>query len=184
MLAQKFSGPTMFVAAAEETGEDLFSGRGDAYCGMLNASYNIGLRKLNPYIPEYPVGTAEEIAKMILDFQNLTRGTIEGNIVPGNITLFRLQSTADCELRSYIAQGEVLDINPKSFGGIGVFVVKEMARFYRYILIGKGFPHHTDSIKHTGKVLFETMKMFDVGYIAFNQPPNLPYRGENIFFKF
>ena len=408
MLAQKFSGPTMFVAAAEETGEDLVSGRGDAYCGMLNAAYNLGLRKLNPYIPEYPVGTAEEIAEMILDFENIarislglkklkiisfgprphdflacnapikplydlgveimenseldlfeafnhhendsrisevvnnmekelgeesrysgvliklaqyeltlrdwmeqnlgasefavfankcwpafqtqfgfvpcyvnsrfamrgipiscetdiygalteyiitlatnmpptlldinntvpkdmyeenmekiknyklndlfmgfhcgntptcylknaelkyqlimhrllepnkepdiTRGTIEGIINPGDITLFRLQGTADGELRSYIAQGEVLDINPKSFGGIGVFAVKEMARFYRHILIEKRFPHHTGiAFKHAGKVLFEAMKMLRINDIAFNQPSNLPYRNENPF---
>jgi len=408
MLAQKFSGPTMFVAAAEETGEDLVSGRGDAYCGMLNASYNLGLRKLNPYIPEYPVGTAEEIAEMILDFENIarislglkklkiisfgprphdflacnapikplydlgveimenseldlfeafnhhendsrisevvnnmekelgdgnrypgilsklaqyeltlrdwmeqnlgasefavfankcwpafqtqfgfvpcyvnsrfamrgipiscetdiygalseyiitlatdlpptlldinntvpkdmyeenkekvkhyklndlfmgfhcgntpscylknaelkyqlimhrlleqnkepdiSRGTIEGIINPGDITLFRLQGTADGELRSYIAQGEVLDINPKSFGGIGVFAVKEMARFYRHILIEKRFPHHTGiAFKHAGKILFEAMKMLRINDIAFNQPSNLPYRSENPF---
>ena len=40
------------------SGKDLIDGRGDAYCGMLNASYNLGLRKLRPYIPEYPVGHA------------------------------------------------------------------------------------------------------------------------------
>lgn len=57
----------MFVAAAEGGG-DLISGRGDAYCGMLNCSYNLGIRHLNGYIPEYPVGTADEIAKMIADF--------------------------------------------------------------------------------------------------------------------
>jgi L-fucose isomerase-like protein len=408
MLAQKFLGPTMFVAAAEETGEDLVSGRGDAYCGMLNAAYNLGLRKCNPYIPEYPVGTAEEIAEMILDFENIarislgikklkiisfgprpydflacnapikplydlgveimenseldlfeafnhhendsrisevvnnmekelgggnrypgilsklaqyeltlrdwmeqnlgasefavfankcwpafqtqfgfvpcyvnsrfamrgipiscetdiygalseyiitlatdlpptlldinntvpkdmyeenkekvknyklndlfmgfhcgntptchiknaelkyqlimhrlleknkepdiSRGTIEGIINPGDITLFRLQGTADGELRSYIAQGEVLDINPKSFGGIGVFAVKEMARFYRHILIEKRFPHHTGiAFKHAGKILFEAMKMLRINDIAFNQSSNLPYRSENPF---
>jgi len=408
MLAQKFSGLTMFVAAAEETGENLISGRGDAYCGMLNASYNLGLRKLNPYIPEYPVGTAEEISEMILDFENIarillglkklkvisfgprpqdflacnapikplydlgieimenseldlfeafnnhkndsrisrvaedmkkelgggnkyseilpklaqyeltlkdwieqnlgasefvvfankcwpafqtqfgfvpcyvnsrfairgipiscetdiygalseyiitlatnlpatlldinntvpkdmyeeniekvgnyklndlfmgfhcgntpicyiknaeikyqlimhrlleqnrepdiSRGTLEGIIIPGDITLFRLQGTADCELKSYIAQGEVLDINPKSFGGIGVFAVKEMARFYRHILIAKRFPHHTGiAFKHIGKILFETMKMLGINDIAFNQPTNLLYRDENPF---
>src|SRR5690606_16103360 len=73
MLAQKFDGPAMFVAAAEETEADLFDGRGDAYCGMLNASYNIGLRKLNPYIPEYPVGTADEVASMIAEFEDIAR---------------------------------------------------------------------------------------------------------------
>ena len=47
---------------------DLINGRGDAYCGMLNCSYNLGMRHLKGYIPEYPVGTAEDIAKMIADF--------------------------------------------------------------------------------------------------------------------
>ena len=53
----------MFVAAAEETSADggLVQGRGDAYCGMLNASYNLKLRNVGAYIPEYPVGTAEEM---------------------------------------------------------------------------------------------------------------------------
>ena len=44
MLIQKFGGPAMVVAAAEETAQDLIDGRGDAYCGMLNASYSIKLR--------------------------------------------------------------------------------------------------------------------------------------------
>jgi len=113
---------------------------------------------------------------------DISRGTLEGTIIPGDITLFRLQGTADYELRSYIAQGGVLDINPKSFGGIGVFAVKEMARFYRHILIAKRFPHHTGvAFKHIGKVLFETMKMLGINDIAFNQPSNLLYRNENPF---
>ena len=58
----------MFLAAAEESGDDLVQGRGDAYCGMLNASYNLKLRNIKAYIPEYPVGNAEECADMIHDF--------------------------------------------------------------------------------------------------------------------
>ncbi len=73
ILAQKFNGPAMFVAAAEETGDNLIDGRGDAYCGLLNASYNIGLRNLKVYIPEYPVGTADETADMIAEFENVAR---------------------------------------------------------------------------------------------------------------
>ena len=73
MLAQKFGGPAMFVAAAEESETNLINGRGDAYCGMLNASYNLALRKLKPYIPEFPVGTPEEIAGMIADFNDIAR---------------------------------------------------------------------------------------------------------------
>ena len=78
LLAQKFDGPCMFVAAAEEAADTLMGGRGDAYCGMLNASYNIGIRGLkNAYIPEYPVGDFKEIAAMIAevyaDFKNNNR---------------------------------------------------------------------------------------------------------------
>ena len=40
----------------------------------------------------------------------VTNGTLEGDIVPGDITFYRLQSTADSKLRAYIAQGEVLPV--------------------------------------------------------------------------
>ena len=65
LLAKHFDGPKMFVAAAEESQDDLMDGRGDAYCGMLNASYNLKLRNVHAYIPEYPVGTAEECLSLI-----------------------------------------------------------------------------------------------------------------------
>jgi len=409
MLAQKFGGPVMFAAAAEETGKNLIQGRGDAYCGLLSSSYNAGLRHLKPYIPEYPVGTASEITDMIKDFipvsrilialkklkifsfgprpfdfvtcnapikplydigvevmenseldlydiymsakgnpaikkiasdmkkelgkgntypdllnklaqyeialikfmkdnlgaseygifankcwpsfekyfgfvpcyvnsrlatrgipvscetdiygtlseyiaacatelpptildinntvptdmykkskskigkykQNdlfmgfhcgntsstclvagkikyqlimnrlmepngkepdITRGTLEGQIKPGPITIFRLQSTADTILRSYVAEGEVLDIDPKSFGSIGIFAIKEMGRFYRHVLIGKKFPHHTGvAFKHAGKALFAAMKMLGVENVSFNQPAGMLYPDENPF---
>ena len=73
MLAQNFDGPSMFIAAAEESQNDLCGGRGDAYCGMLNASYNLKLRNVRAYIPEYPVGTADECADMIHDFVPIAR---------------------------------------------------------------------------------------------------------------
>ena len=79
----------------------------------------------------------------------ITRGTLEGQIRPGEITLFRIQSTADAVLRSYIAEGEILDIDPKSFGSIAVFAINEMGRFYRHVLIEKRFPHHSGiAFKH------------------------------------
>ncbi len=408
LLSQKFQGPVMYTAAAEETENSLINGRGDAYCGMLNASYNLGLRKINAYIPEYPVGTADETADMIFDFidvarviiglsklkifsfgprpqdfvacnapikplydlgielmenseldlfesfnnhekdsriprlvsemeeelgegngypgilpklaqyeltlkdwmennmgaseyaifankcwpafqtqfgfvpcyinsrlasigvpvscevdiygalseyiitcatgmpatlldinntvpadmynnnrdkfegykhndlfmgfhcgntpkccmknaamkyqlimhrllepesePDITRGTLEGTIRPGNISLFRIQSTADCVLKSYIAEGEVIDVDPKSFGGIGVFAVKEMARFYRYVLIEERYPHHAGvAFNHSGKVLFSVMKMLGIKDVSFNQPEGMLYRNENPF---
>ena len=76
LLAKHFDGPVMFVAAAEERGDSLTQGRGDAYCGMLNASYNLKLRNVKAYIPEYPVGTAEECADMIEEFLPIARALI------------------------------------------------------------------------------------------------------------
>ena len=72
-LAHKFDGPVMFAAAAEESGGNLIQGRGDAFCGMLNVSYNIGLRQLKPFIPENPVGLAGEIAQEIEKFLPVAR---------------------------------------------------------------------------------------------------------------
>ena len=56
-----------------ETQDNLIQGRGDAYCGMLNASYNLALRNIGAYIPEYPVGDAEDCADMIHDFLPVAR---------------------------------------------------------------------------------------------------------------
>ena len=75
LIAEKFDGPVMFVAAAEGDG-DMINGRGDAYCGMLNCSYNLGMRHLKGYIPEYPVGTAEELADKIAEFVPIARAII------------------------------------------------------------------------------------------------------------
>ncbi|MCR4897092.1 MAG: L-fucose/L-arabinose isomerase family protein [Lachnospiraceae bacterium] len=406
LLAKHFEGPKMFCAAAEESQNDLQDGRGDAYCGMLNASYNLKLRNVKAYIPEYPVGNAEECADMIHDFlpianavyglnnlkiisfgprplnflacnapiqqlynlgveieenseldlfeafnkhanderipakvkemeeelgvgnkkpevlpklaqyeltlldwveehrgyrkfvaiagkcwpafqtqfgfvpcyvnsrltgsgipvscevdiygclsefvgtvvsrdavtlldinnsvphdmydesikgkfpyeftdtfmgfhcgntcsskmsscsmkyqkimaRNLpievTNGTLEGDIAPGDITFFRLQSTADCKLRAYIAQGEILPVATKSFGGIGVFAIHEMGRFYRHVLLEKNYPHHgAVAFGHFGKELFEVFKYVGVPIedLNYNQPKSLPYPTENPF---
>jgi L-fucose isomerase-like protein len=115
---------------------------------------------------------------------DITRGTLEGRIRPGAVTIFRLQSTAGTALRSYVAEGEVLDIDPNSFGGIGVFAVKEMARFYRHILIEKRFPHHTAvAFEHAGKALFAAVRMLGVEEVFFNLPAGLFYPSENPFPK-
>ena len=405
LLAKHFDGPKMFCAAAEESGNSLMDGRGDAYCGMLNASYNLQLRNIKAYIPEYPVGDAEDCADMIHDFLpvakavyalnhlkiisfgprplnflacnapikqlynigveieenseldlfesfnkhagdarikevaadmakelgagnkkpevleklaqyeitlldwveahrgyrefvaiagkcwpafqtqfgfvpcyvnsrltkmgipvscevdiygclsefigtvvsndtvtlldinntvpqdiydedikgkygqytlkdtfmgfhcgntastklsfcemkyqlimaralpiEVTNGTLEGDIVPGPITFYRLQSTADNILRAYIAQGEVLPVATRSFGGIGIFAIPEMGRFYRHVLIEKNFPHHgAVAFGHFGKELYEVFKYIGVPVeeIGYNQPAGVRYPTEN-----
>lgn len=406
LLAKHFDGPKMFVAAAEETGDNLIQGRGDAYCGMLNASYNLQLRNIRAYIPEYPVGDAEECADMIHEFlpiakaviglndlkiisfgprplnflacnapikqlynlgveieenseldlfeafnnhagdkripevikemeeelgegnkkpeilfklaqyevtlkdwveehkgyrkyvaiagkcwpafqtqfgfvpcyvnsrltaqgipvscevdiygalsefigtvvsgdvvtlldinntvpkdmynsdikgqydytqkdtfmgfhcgntasgkltscemkyqmimaralpEEVTQGTLEGDIVPGDITFYRLQSTADNKLRAYIAQGEVLPVATRSFGAVGIFAIPEMGRFYRHVLIEGGYPHHgAVAFGHYGKELYEVFKYIGVPVeeIGYNQPSGERYKTENPF---
>ena len=113
---------------------------------------------------------------------DITRGTLEGQLMPGPTTAFRLQSTPDGELRSYIAEGEILDIDPCSFGGIGIFAIPGFARFYRHILIGKRYPHHAAvGFKKAGRILFEAVKLLGVTDIGVPLPKTMLYEGENPF---
>ena len=113
---------------------------------------------------------------------DFTRGTLEGDIAPGDITFYRLQSTSDGKLRSYVAEGEVLPVPTCSFGGIGVFAIPEMGRFYRHVLIEKRYPHHgAVAFGHHGKALFELFKLLGVQDIGFNQPKGMLYKTENPF---
>ena len=115
---------------------------------------------------------------------DITRGTLEGDIAPSPITFYRLQCDSEGVLRSYIAEGEVLDVPTGSFGGIGVFAIPEMGRFYRHVLIEKRYPHHgAVAFGHFGKTLFDVFRFLGIQDIAYNQPANLPYPTENPFKK-
>ena len=116
--------------------------------------------------------------------EEVTQGTLEGDIIPGDITFFRLQSTSDNILRGYIANGEVLPVATKSFGAIGVFAIKEMGRFYRHVLIEKNYPHHgAVAFGHYGKALYEVFKYIgvEVDEIGYNKPAGDLYATENPF---
>lgn len=113
---------------------------------------------------------------------DFTRGTLEGDIAPSDITFYRLQCDSEGTLRSYIAEGKILDVKTRSFGGIGIFDIPEMGRFYRHVLIEKHYPHHgAVAFHHVGKTLFEVFKYLGIKDIAFNQPKNMPYPTENPF---
>jgi L-fucose isomerase-like protein len=113
---------------------------------------------------------------------DFTRGTLEADIAASDITFYRLQCDSEGNLRSYIAQGEVLPVKTGSFGGIGIFAINEMGRFYRHVLIQKRYPHHgAVAFGHYGKALFEIFKFLGIKDIAYNQPKNLPYPTENPF---
>ncbi|MBO7353969.1 MAG: fucose isomerase, partial [Lachnospiraceae bacterium] len=111
---------------------------------------------------------------------DFTRGTLEGDIAASDITFYRLQCDSEGNLRSYIAEGEILDVKTGSFGGIGIFAINEMGRFYRHVLVQKRYPHHgAVAFGHYGKTLFEVFKFLGVKDIAYNQPKSLPYPTEN-----
>ena len=113
---------------------------------------------------------------------DITRGTLEGDIKPGDITFFRLQSAADTRLMAYVAQGAVLDVPTESFGSIGVFSIPEMDRFYRHVLLEKHFPHHgAVAFGHHGHALYEVFRYLGIGDLSYNQPQSQPYPGENPF---
>ena len=113
---------------------------------------------------------------------DITRGTLEGDITPGEITFYRLQGNKDSVLQAYIAQGEVLPVATQSFGGIGVFAIPEMNRFYRHVLIEGGYPHHgAVAFGHVGKAIFSVLKLLGVETVSFNQPKDMLYKTENPF---
>lgn len=114
--------------------------------------------------------------------EEVTNGTLEGDLAPSDITFYRLQSTADGKLTAYAAEGEILPVPTRSFGSIGIFAIREMGRFYRHVLIENGFPHHgAVAFGHFGKPIFEIFKLLGAEKIGYNQPALLPYVTENPF---
>jgi len=113
---------------------------------------------------------------------DITRGTLEGGIQTGGITFYRLHANPDSSLQAYIAQGEILPVESRSFGGIGVFAIPEMARFYRHVLIAKRYPHHgAVAFAHAGRSLYTAFDYLGVRDIAYNRPAGRLYDTENPF---
>ncbi len=113
---------------------------------------------------------------------DITVGTLEGTLKPGPCTMFRLQSSMSNKLMSYCAEGHVLDANTRSFGGIGVVAIKDFARFYRYIMLEKQYPHHgAFAFKHVGRTAFDALKLLGVDDISTPKPAGCLYAGENPF---
>jgi L-fucose isomerase-like protein len=113
---------------------------------------------------------------------DITRGTLEGQLRPGPATFFRLQGHSNGKLASYIAPGEILDVDPKSFGGIGVFALPGFARFYRHVLVGEHFPHHgAVAFSNCASTLYDAMKLLGVSDIHVPLPAARLYPRENPF---
>jgi L-fucose isomerase-like protein len=114
---------------------------------------------------------------------NITCGTLEGTLRPGPVTLFRLQARPDgAGLMSYVAQGNVLDADPASFGAIGVIGVPQFARFYRHVLLERQFPHHVAvGFRHGGRALFDALRLLGVNDVNTPKPAGTLYPSENPF---
>ena len=112
---------------------------------------------------------------------DITVGTLEGTLCPGPTTVFRINASKESRLQGYVAEGEILNVNPESFGGIGVVACRGFARFYRHVLVEKKFPHHgAFAFRHCGQVLFDAMQMLDIPVSA-PLPDGMLYPTENPF---
>jgi len=114
---------------------------------------------------------------------DITCGTLEGTLRPGPTSVFRLQATPDGGgVMSYVADGQVLDADPSSFGSIGVIAIPNFLRFYRYVLLEKQFPHHTAvAFRHAGRVLYDAARLLGIEKIYTPLPPDRLYPEENPF---
>lgn len=111
-----------------------------------------------------------------------SKGTIQGTIVPGAVTLLRIQGTRDGKLEAYVAQGQVLPVAMDTYGGQGIIAVPEMERFFRNVILEKQFPNHCAIIfGHYGKELMAILRFLGIQDIEYNHPRNVPYEGENAF---
>ena len=108
----------------------------------------------------------------------ITRGTLEGAILPSDITMFQIHGSGD-KLRAYICEGKFLDVDPNTFGSVGVAHIDGFMRFYRNCLLGKFHHHAAIAFKKCGGVLFDALKMLGVDEIY--TPRKTPYEGENPF---
>ncbi len=112
---------------------------------------------------------------------DITAGTLEGRLKPGAATVFRLNNSPAGETRAYVAEGHVLNVDPCSFGGIGVIACAGFGRFYRHVLLGGRFPHHgVLGFTHSGRILFDAVQLLGVRIDA-PLPDGALYPGENPF---
>jgi L-fucose isomerase-like protein len=111
---------------------------------------------------------------------DISRGTIEGQIIGSPLTLVQLHGDGDRPI-AYIAEGEFLDTDPKTFGATGTAYIPGFQRFYRHTLLGK-FHHHTAvAFNHCGHTLYEALRLLGVEAIHTPLPAGQLYPGENIF---
>ncbi len=110
---------------------------------------------------------------------DITRGTIEGQIAASPMTMLQIQGAGN-DVHAYIAQGEFLDVDPKTFGSTGTAYIPGFRRFYRHVLLGRFHHHAAVAFSHCGDILFDAMKLLGIKQVySLNDRYN--YVGENPF---
>ena len=111
-----------------------------------------------------------------------SKGTIQGAVVPGPITIFRIQGMRDNKLRAYVCQGQILPVVEETYGGRAIIAIPEMERFIRNVVLEKQFPNHCAVVfGHYGKELTAVLQLLGINEIDYNHPKNMPYNKENVF---
>ena len=111
-----------------------------------------------------------------------SKGTIQGVLNPGPVTLLRIQNTRDGILRAYVVQGQVLPATVDTYGGHGIIAAPEMKRFFRNVILEKHFPNHCIVLfGHYGRELMGVLKYLGIKDVEYNHPKYIPYIGENAF---
>jgi hypothetical protein len=82
---------------------------------------------------------------------------------------------------AYIAEGEFLDLDPKTFGSTGTAYIPGFSRFYRHILLGNFHHHAAVAFEQCGAVLYDAFKLLGIETIYTPNPDCIPYPGENTF---
>ena len=88
---------------------------------LCSSGLSYKMNRKDPYAPE----TGKE----------QTRGVLEGRMKPGKVSVFRLHSSAEGNLQSYVGEGEILPVALNTYGCYAVFGIKGMEKFYRHVLI-------------------------------------------------
>ena len=84
------------------------------------------------------------------------------------------------DIQACIAQGEFLDVDPKTFGATGTAHIPGFRRFYRHVLLGRFHHHAAVAFDHCGDILFDAMKLLGIESV-FTPIDKALYEGENPF---
>ncbi len=111
-----------------------------------------------------------------------SKGTVQGNVIPGAVTIFRIQGGRDNRLRAYVAQGQILPVEEDTYGGKAIIAVSGMERFIRNVVLEKQFSNHCVVIfGHYGEELIAILRQLGISEIDYNHPDSIPYENENLY---